>query len=103
LKIAARVLAHKNFCSLLFLSVNRNVKREWWTIHKAFGGIYLFSIAVEHTIAMINMFIQSYGAEISVAMKFMVPLEALQLGIGCAGNPLEEDYNRFHILAMPAG
>jgi hypothetical protein len=31
----------------------------------------------------------------------LASIEALQLGIGCGGNPLEEDYDHFHVLATP--
>ena len=75
--------------------------REWRMIHRAFGGIGLFSVAVEHTIAMINIFIQHYGAGTTLAQKFLASIKALQLEIGCVGNPLEEDYNHSHVLAMP--
>jgi hypothetical protein len=88
LTAAQRVLLRENFHSLLFLGVNRNVKREWRTIHHAFGGIGLFSFAIEHTISMINMFIQHYGTGTTLAKKFTALLEALQLELGCAGNPL---------------
>ena len=75
--------------------------REWRMIHRAFGGIGLFSVAVEHTIAMINIFIQHYGAGITLAQKFLASIKVLQLEIGCVGNPLEEDYDHFHVLATP--
>jgi hypothetical protein len=61
LKIASCCLSQENFHTLSCLSVNRNVRREWQTIHRVFGGIGLFSTAVEHTIAMINIFIKHYG------------------------------------------
>jgi hypothetical protein len=67
LKIAACCLSRENFCTLSCLGVNRNVRREWRTIHRAFGGIRLFSIAIEHMIAMINIFIQHYGAGTTLA------------------------------------
>jgi hypothetical protein len=83
----------------LFLEVNRNVKREWRTIHRAFGGIGLFSFAIEHTISMINMFIQHYGAGTTLAKKFMALLEALQLELCWAGNPLRENFDEKDLLA----
>ena len=78
------------------------MKREWRTIHSIFGGIRLYSMAVEHTIAMINIIVQHYGAETMLARKFSASFEAMQLEIGCAGNPLNEGYDRFHCLAMPS-
>jgi hypothetical protein len=100
-KTAARLLSYKNFQTLAFLGVNRNVKSEWRTIHRAFGGIGSFSVAVEHTIDMINIFIQHYGSETTLARKFLASIEALQLEIGCVGNQLETDNDHFHILATP--
>jgi hypothetical protein len=75
LEIARKVLQCKNFHLLSFLGVNRNVKRKWWTLHHAFGGIGLYSLPVEHTIVMINMIIQHYGAETTLAKKFLVSLK----------------------------
>jgi hypothetical protein len=69
-------------------------------LHCTFEGIGLVSLAVEHTIAMINMIVQHYGAETTLAKKFSALLEALQLEIGCAGNPLVQDYEKYHSLAM---
>ncbi len=83
----------------MFLGVNRNVKREWRATHRTFGGIGLFSFAIEHTISMINMFIQHYGAGTTLAKKFTALLEALQLELGCAGNPLWENFDEKDLLA----
>jgi len=99
---AQQVLRLENFHCLSFLGVNRNVKREWRTLHRAFGGIGLFSFPVEQTIGMINMFIQHYGATTTLAKKISASLEALQLEIGCTGNPLEEDYDQLHLLVTPS-
>jgi len=68
-------------------------------LHRAFGGIGLFSFAVEQTIGMINMLIQHYGAETTLARKITASLEALQLEIGCVGSPFAENYDELHLLA----
>ncbi len=99
LAAAKRLLHSKNFQSLSFQGINRNVKKEWRTTHSAFGGVGLFSFVVEHTIGMINIFIQHYGAETTLAKKFTASLEALELEIGCLGNPLKENFNKQHLLA----
>jgi hypothetical protein len=96
-----RVLRTKNFHCLSFLGINRNVKREWQTIHRAFGGIGLFSVPVEQTIGMINMLIQHYGAGTTLAMKLSASIEALQLKIGCIGCPFDKKYDNLHLLATP--
>jgi len=94
-----RILQTENFQCLSFLGINRNVKREWRTLHRAFGGIGLFSFSVEQTIGMINMLIQHYGAGTTLARKITASLEALQLEIGCTGNPFDENYDELQILA----
>jgi hypothetical protein len=68
-------------------------------IHHTFGGIGLFSFAIEHTISMINMFIQHYGAGTMLAKKLTALLEALQLELGCTGNPLCKNFNEKDLLA----
>jgi hypothetical protein len=90
----------QNFKHLAFLGVNRNMKREWRTSHSAFGVIGLFSFAVEQMIGMINIFTQHYEAGTTLAKKFTASLEALQLEIGCIGNPPLENYNKLGLLAM---
>ncbi len=79
------------FHILLFLGVNRNVKREWHSLHRACGGIGLHSLPVEHAITMINTLIQHYGTKTMLAKKFLASIEALKLEIDCIGNPLGKD------------
>jgi hypothetical protein len=57
LSLAQATLQKENFRIPPFMGINRNMKREWRTLHQAFGGIRLFDLAVEHTIGMINIFI----------------------------------------------
>jgi hypothetical protein len=52
-------------------------------------------------IGMINIFIQHYGEKTTLAKKFSACLEALQLEIGCLGNPLKENFDKLHLLATP--
>jgi hypothetical protein len=75
------------------------VKREWQTIHRAFRGIGLFSFTIEQTIGMINMFVQHFKAGTTLVKKFTATLEALQMEIGCIGNPFLENYNTLGGLA----
>ncbi len=93
------ILQKENFKILPFLGTNCNVKWEWRTLHQAFGGIGLFDLAVKHTIGMINILVQHYRAGTTLMLKYSSSLEALQLEIGCTGNPLEENYKRYHCLA----
>jgi hypothetical protein len=64
-------------------------------------GVALVNKLRAITIGMINMLIQHYGTETTLARKILASLEALQLEIGCTGNPFDEDYNQLHLLATP--
>jgi hypothetical protein len=99
METAKTALSKENYLMLPFLGINRNVKREWRTLHRAFGGIGMLDLAVEHTICMINIFVQHYGTGTTIALKFRACLETLQLELGCLGNPLTEDYGRYSDLA----
>ncbi len=55
LTISRATLQKENFRILPVLGINCNVKREWRPLHRTFGGIGLFDLAVEHTIGMINI------------------------------------------------
>jgi hypothetical protein len=99
LDVARSILCTKNFHCLSFLGVNQNVKRELRTIHRTFGGIGLFNFPVEQTIGMINMLVQYYGAGTTLAKKMTASIEALQLEIGCIGNPFVKNYEELHLLA----
>ena len=49
---------------------------------------------------MINMFVQHFEAGTTLAKKFTATLEALQMEIGCIGNPRLENYDTLGGLAM---
>ena len=68
-------------------------------MHRAFGGIGLFSFPVEQTIGMINMLIQHYGAGTTLAMNMSALIEVLQLEIGCIGSPFVKNYEELQLLA----
>ncbi len=68
-------------------------------MHRAFGGIGLFSFPVKQTIGMINMLIQHYGVGTTLTLKMTASIEALQLEIGCIGSPFDENYDELHHLA----
>ncbi len=57
METAQTALSKENYLMLPFLGINRNVKREWRTLHRAFGGVGMLDLAVEHTICMINIFV----------------------------------------------
>jgi hypothetical protein len=99
LALAKRLLNIGDLQCLHFLGINRDVKREWRTTHRALGRIELISVAVEHTTGMINMLIHHYRAETNLARKLSASLKALQLEIGCIGNPFEKFFVIMQLLA----
>ncbi|KAL3798443.1 hypothetical protein ACHAW5_007395 [Stephanodiscus triporus] len=73
-----------------------NANGEHYTERLAESGC---SAAVEHTIGMINMLLQHYGAGTTLARKLSASMEALQLEVGCLGSPFGENYDDLHLLA----
>ena len=65
----------------------------------AFGGVGMLSLPVEHTISAINLLVQHFGTPSIVGKKMSASMEALQIEIGCQGNPLELDYSIYGNLA----
>lgn len=93
------ILNRQEFDVLPLLRINRNIRRRWRSLPHAFGGAGLFNLQVEQTIGWINMFLQHFGLDSTLARKFMASLEALQLELGCIGCPFEENFGRFGHLA----
>jgi hypothetical protein len=93
-------LLHKlEFEMLSYLGVNQHVKTEWRRLPREFGGIGLYNLSVEQFIAWMETLLQHYGAGFTTSKKLEASLEAMQLEIGCMGNPLDEDYATLGILA----
>ena len=59
----------------------------------------MLSLPVEHTISAINLLVQHFGTPSIVGKKMSASMEALQIEIGCQGNPLELDYSIYSELA----
>jgi hypothetical protein len=66
---------------------------------REFGGIGLYNLSVEQFIAWMETLLQDYGAGFTTSKKLEASLKAIQLEIGCAGNPLNEDYTTLGLLA----
>ena len=64
------ILGRQQFDVLPLLGVNRNIRRQWRTIPQSFGGVGLFNITIEQTIGWINMFLQHYGMDSTLAGNF---------------------------------
>jgi len=97
----AHLLDKLDYEALPLLGVIRSIKKEWRNLPRAFGGIGLRNLAIEQFIGWMNMLLQHYGSPTTVGLKLSASLEALQLELGCLGNPLSEHYGNIGILATP--
>lgn len=97
----AHLLDKMDYEALPLLGVIRSIKKDWRTLPRAFGGIGLRNITVEQFIGWMNMLLQHYGSSTTVGLKLSASLEALQLELGCLGNPLSQNYGERGILATP--
>ena len=97
--VAKGLLWRNEYDMLSILGVNRNIKRGWRVLPRAFGGVGLLSFPVEQTICWLNMLIQHFGVPTVLGKKFSASLEAHQLEIGSLGNPLIVPYSKYHYLA----
>jgi hypothetical protein len=76
------------------MGVNRHVKMEWRTLAREFGGIGLYSLTIEQFISWLEVILQHYCMGSTLSRKMHASLEALQLEVGCRGNPLNKDYGK---------
>jgi hypothetical protein len=91
---ATRSLLHTLEFEMLFsMGVNKHVKVEWRTIVREFGGVGLLSLPVEQFICCLEMILQHYQAGCTVSSKLRATLEALQLELGCRGNPMNKNFS----------
>jgi hypothetical protein len=91
---ATRSLLHAlEFEMLSSMGVNKHVKVEWRTIAREFWGIRLFSLPIEQFICWLEMILQHYQAGRTVSSKLRATLEALQLELGCRGNPMNKNFS----------
>ncbi len=93
------VLQSLKFEMLSLLGVNQHVKIEWCTIAQEFGGIRLHSLSIEWIISWAELILQHYGAKLAVSAKIKASLQAVQLEVGCRGNPFDEDFGAIVVLA----
>ena len=98
-KVLDSILTPLEFKLQPVMGVNRHIKTGWRKLPRAFGGVGMLSLPVEHTICSINLLVQHFGMPSIVGRKMVASMEALQLEIGCPGNPLELDYMVYGVLA----
>ncbi len=94
------ILCKLKFKMLAYLGVNQHVKTEWRRLPREFGGAGLYNLSIEQFISWMEVLLQHYGAGFTTSKKLQASLEAMQLEIGCSGNPLNKDYSTFGPLAM---
>jgi hypothetical protein len=85
---------------LSFLGVNQNVKVEWRRLGREFGGIGLFNLAGEQLIGRIEIMLQHFHTATTLSHKITASIKALQLEVGCRGNPMNENYAEQGLLAI---
>ena len=93
------VLSQCDFELLSYLGVNNRVRRVWRTIPREFGGIGLWNFTTEQCISWMEALLQHYGTNTTISKKLHASLEALQLEIGSADNPLLADFDQRGCLA----
>jgi hypothetical protein len=93
------VLHLLEFEMLAPMGVNRHVKADWRTIGQEFVRIGLYSLPVEQLICWLDLFLQHYQTGLTISSKLRASLEALQLKLGCRGNPLLENFSTLGCLA----
>ncbi len=94
LSATTSLLHNLEFKILGSMGVNRNVKMEWRTLAREFGGISLYSLTIEQFISCLEVILQHYCTGSTLSLKMHASLEALQLEVGCCGNPLNKDYRK---------
>ena len=81
------------------MGVNQHVKIEWRKLAREFGGIGLFNLTIKQFIGWAELILQHYGTGSTISKKMRASLVAVQLEIGCNGNPLNECHDTLGILA----
>jgi hypothetical protein len=70
------------------LGVNQHIKMEWRRLPREFRGIGLYDLSIEQFISWMEVLLQHNGAGFTTSKKLPASLEAMQLELGCSGNPL---------------
>ena len=99
LSAAEDCLIKFDYSLLPYIGVNRNIKREWRSLHSAFGGVGLLSLPIEQLICRSATFLQHYNSSSIIGNKLTCSLHLLQLQLGTNGNPLLQSFKKFGHLA----
>ncbi len=93
------ILHGLEFEMLSSMGINQHVKTEWRKLAREFGEIGLFNLTIEQFIGWAELILQHYGTGSTISKKMRASLVAVQLEIGCNGNPLNECHDTLGILA----
>lgn len=96
---AETCLTKFDYTLLPFIGVNRHIKKEWRTLHPAYGGVGLLSLPIEQLICRSTLLLQHYNTSSIIGNKLTCSLHLLQLQIGTNGNPLLLSYKTYGHLA----
>ena len=88
-----------DYALLPYIGVNRHIKKEWRTLHSAYGGVGLLSLPIEQLICRSNLLLQHYNTSSIIGNKITCSFHLLQLQIGTNGNPLLLSYKTYGHLA----
>ncbi len=94
------ILCKLKFKMLSCLGVNQLINTEWRRLPREFGGIGLYNLSIEQFISCMEVLLHHYGTGFTTSKKLQASFEAMQLEIGCSGNPLIEDYSTLGPLAI---
>ncbi len=62
--------------------------------------IGFFNLSIKQYISWLKVLLQHYGASFMTSKKLQASLEAMQLEVGCRGDPLNKNYGKLGLLAM---
>ena len=99
LSAAEECLGKFDYQLLPYIGVNRNIKREWRTLHHAFGGLGLLSLPIEQFICRTTLLLQHYNTSSIIGNKLTCSMHLLQLQLGTNVNPLLLSFKKFGHLA----
>eukprot|EP00804_Cyclotella_cryptica_P027837 CCRYP_009243-RA/>CCRYP_009243-RA protein AED:0.57 eAED:0.57 QI:0/0/0/0.5/1/1/2/0/274 len=77
---------------LPLLSINRNIRKGWQTLHSGFLGVDLLNFTVEMLIEKLNLLLQHYGSSSDTGITLQANIEHLQLESGYTSCPFLQPF-----------
>ena len=91
-----------DYLLLPYIGVNRNIKKEWRTLHCTFGGIGLLSLPIEQFICRTNTLLQHFNSPSIIGRKLTCSIHLLQLQLGTNNNPFLLPFKKYGHLVPPS-